>query len=351
MAASEHTEIEVAGTLVRISNPSKVFFADLGFTKLDLVNYYVAVGPGALRGVESRPTVLKRYPNGAAGDFFFQKRVPDSRPDWLQTVTVSFPSGRTATELCPVDVAHMVWAVNLGCIDFNPWPVRKWDTDHPDELRIDLDPQPGVSWSAVQEVALCCGEVLREHALVGFPKTSGSRGIHINVRIVASYDFTQVRMAALALAREVQRRLPDVATSAWWKQDRGERVFIDYNQNARDRTVASAYSVRPVSDARVSCPIGWDEVATCRLEDFTVHTVPARFASLGDLQAGLDDNVGTLDELLSLAAADAAAGIEDAPWPPHHPLSDTEPRRVAPNRARKPRAKSPRLDPTVDTES
>jgi DNA ligase D-like protein (predicted polymerase) len=351
VAATEHIEIEVDGKTLRISNPSKVFFSEIGFTKLDLVNYYVAVGSGALRGVESRPTVLKRYPNGAAGDFFFQKRVPESRPEWLRTVTVSFPSGRHATELCPVDVAHLVWAVNLGCIDLNPWPVRQWDTEHPDELRVDLDPQPGVPWSGVQDVALCCGEVLREHGLVGFPKTSGSRGVHINVRIVARYDFTEVRMAALALAREVQRRLPDIATSAWWKQDRGERVFVDYNQNARDRTVASAYSVRPVPDARVSCPIGWDEVATCRLEDFTVHTVPARFASVGDLQAGLDDNVGALDSLLSLAAADAAAGIEDAPWPPHHPLGDHEPRRVAPNRARKSRPKSALPDAPGDEAS
>ena len=235
--------VEVDGRSVKISNPDKVFFSARGETKLDLVWYYFAVGPGALRGVFERPTVLKRYPDGAEGSFFYQKRVPSGHPPWLETVTVAFPSGRSAKELCPVDVAHILWAVNLGCLDLNPWPVRRSDTDHPDELRVDLDPQPGVPFDAVRRLALEAHDVLEEHSLVGFPKTSGSRGMHVNVPIEPRWTFTEVRRAALALARELERRLPDVATSAWWKEQRGERVFVDYNQNARDRTVASAYSV------------------------------------------------------------------------------------------------------------
>jgi DNA ligase D len=327
--------VEVDGRTVTVSNPTKVFFSARGETKLDLVRYYMAVGAGALRGVYERPTVLKRYPNGAEGEFFYQKRVPPQRPPWLETCTVSFPSGRHAEELCPVDVAHIVWAVNLGCLDLNPWPVRRSDVDHPDELRVDLDPQPGVPFDVVRQVALEARAVLDEHGLTGFPKTSGSRGIHVNVPIEPEWDFTGVRRAALALAREVERRMPDMATSAWWKEQRGDRVFIDYNQNARDRTVASAYSVRANPEGRVSCPVDWDEVPDVEPADLTVATVPARFAERGDAGAGLDDRRYRLDALLELAARDEAEGLGDAPWPPHFGKQRGEPRRVAPSRARR----------------
>ncbi len=327
--------VEVDGHTVTVSNPTKVFFSARGETKLDLVNYYLAVGAGALRGVYERPTVLKRYPNGAEGEFFYQKRVPPHRPEWLETVTVSFPSGRHAEELCPVDVAHIIWAVNLGCLDLNPWPVRRADVDHPDELRVDLDPQPDVPFDDVRQVALCVRDVLSEHDLAGFPKTSGSRGIHVNVPIEPEWDFTAVRRAALALAREVERRMPGVATSAWWKEQRGQRVFIDYNQNARDRTVASAYSVRANPEGRVSCPVEWDEVADVEPAELTIATVPARFAARGDAGAGLDERRYRLDALLDLAARDEAEGLGDAPWPPHFGKQRGEPRRVQPSRARR----------------
>jgi DNA ligase D len=327
--------VEVDGHTVTVSNPTKVFFSARGETKLDLVRYYVAVGAGALLGVYERPTVLKRYPNGAEGEFFYQKRVPPQRPAWLETCTVSFPSGRHAEELCPVDVAHIVWAVNLGCLDLNPWPVRRADVDHPDELRVDLDPQPGVPFDVVRKVALEARAVLDEHGLAGFPKTSGSRGIHVNVPIEPRWDFTGVRRAALALAREVERRMPAMATSAWWKEQRGDRVFIDYNQNARDRTVASAYSVRANPEGRVSCPLEWDEVADVDPGDLTIATVPARFAERGDAGAGLDDRRYALDALLELAARDEREGLGDAPWPPHFGKQRGEPRRVAPSRARR----------------
>ena len=333
--ASPRVEIEVAGRTLAISNPDKVFFSARGQTKLDLVSYYVAVGEGVLVGVRARPTVMKRYPDGAEGNFFFQKRVPENKPDWLETVVVTFPSGRSARELCPLDVAHIVWAVNLGCIDLNPWPVRRWDVDHPDELRVDLDPQPGATWADVQRVAACVRDVLSEHGLVGWPKTSGSRGIHVNVRVVARWDFTEVRRAALALAREVERRLPDVATSKWWKEERGERVLIDYNQNARDRTVASAYSVRANPLGLVSAPIRWDELSDCELQDFSIATMPQRFAALGDLGAGIDEAAGRLDGLLELAARDEAEGLGDAPWPPNFPKAPGEARRVNPGRRRR----------------
>ncbi|HEY5155463.1 MAG TPA: non-homologous end-joining DNA ligase [Acidimicrobiales bacterium] len=332
--ASPFTMIEVAGREVRLSNPDKVFFSARGETKLDLVQYYLAVGEGALRAVHLRPTVLKRFPDGAEGELFFQKRVPKSRPDWLQTATVAFPSGRTAEELCPADLAHLIWAVNLGCIDFNPWAVRRWDLDHPDELRIDLDPQPDVTFDEVRQVAACVGEVLTDHGLVGFPKTSGSRGIHVNVRIIAKWDFLGVRRAALALAREVERRRPDIATSKWWKEERGRRVLLDYNQNARDRTVASAYSVRANPQAMVSCPFRWDELADVELEDFTIATVPARLVEVGDLEATMDDTAYSLDGLLDLAARDEAGGLGDAPWPPNFAKQAGEPKRVQPSRAR-----------------
>jgi DNA ligase D-like protein (predicted polymerase) len=327
--------VEVDGREVAVSNPDKVFFSARGETKLDLVHYYLAVGPAALQGVRERPTVLKRYPDGAEGEFFFQKRVPPKRPDWLQTVTVTFPSGRSADELCPVDVAHLVWAANLGCIDLNPWPVRRADVDHPDELRVDLDPQPGVPFAAVREVALCVREVLDEHGgLVGYPKTSGSRGIHVNVRIEAAWGFTDMRRAALALAREVERRHPTLATSKWWKEERGERVFVDYNQNARDRTVASAWSVRPNPEAWVSCPLTWDEVPDVEPGDLTMATVPARYAERGDPGEAIDSTAYSLEPLLDLAARDEAESLGDAPWPPHFPKRRGEPKRVQPSKAR-----------------
>ncbi len=285
--ATLHTDIDVAGRVVSISNPDKVFFAARGETKLDLVRYYLAVGEGALRGVRERPTVLKRYPNGAGGEFFYQKRVPSPRPEWLETVTVHFPSGRSAEELCPTDAAHIIWAVNLGCLDFNPWAVRRMDLDHPDELRVDLDPQPDVPFSAVRRVAVEVGRLLTELGLQGWPKTSGSRGLHVYVRIRPEWDFLAVRRAALALARAVERRLPDIATSKWWKEERGARVFIDYNQNARDRTIASVYSVRANPEGRVSCPLAWPEVETVEPGELTLATVPARVAALGDWRQAL----------------------------------------------------------------
>ncbi len=327
--------IEVDGHTVTISNPDKVFFSTRGETKLDLVRYYFAVATGALRGVRERPTVLKRYPNGAEGEFFYQKRVPPQRPPWLQTVTVAFPSGRHADELCPVDTAHILWAVNLGCLDLNPWPVRRSDVDHPDELRVDLDPQPDVPFDAVRRVALEARAVLEEHGLIGFAKTSGSRGMHVNVRIEPRWGFTEVRRAALALAREVERRLPEVATTAWWKEQRGARVFIDYNQNARDRTVASAYSVRANPEGRVSCPIDWDEVPDVDPGDLTIATVPARFAARGDASSAIDDVAGDLSLLLDLAHRDEVEGLGDAPWPPHFPKQRGEPHRAAPSRTRR----------------
>jgi DNA ligase D len=333
--ATAHTDIEVDGRSVRVSNPEKVFFTARGETKLDLVQYYLSVGPGALRGVRERPTVLKRYPNGAGGEFFYQKRVPDPLPEWMQTVTVTFPSGRSARELCPIDVAHLIWAVNLGCLDLNPWAVRRADVDHPDELRIDLDPQPGVDFSGVRRVALEVKQVLDGLGLVGWPKTSGSRGVHVYVRIQPAWDFLEVRRAALALAREVERRLPELATSKWWKEERGTRVFLDYNQNARDRTIASVYSVRANPEGRVSCPVTWHEMESVDPHDLTLATVPSRFQKLGDVHAGIDDVAYSLEPLLQLAARDEAEGLGDAPWPPHFPRQRGEPKRVQPSKARK----------------
>jgi DNA ligase D-like protein (predicted polymerase) len=335
VAASRFVTVDAAGVEVRVTNPDKVFFPELGRTKLDLVNYYLAVGAGALRGVQSRPTVMKRFPDGAASEPFFQKRVPATRPDWLRTTVVAFPSGRTAEELCPVDLAHIIWAVNLGCIDLNPWPVRRWDLSHPDELRVDLDPQPGVAFDAVRTVALAVNDVLTELGLEGYPKTSGSRGIHVNVRILPKWSFTEVRRAALALAREVERRLPQVATSKWWKEERGDRVFLDYNQNARDRTVASAYSVRPNPAAMVSCPLTWSEMVDAELQDFTLDSVPERFAAGIDPDATIDDRSYSLDTLLELAARDEREGLGEAPWPPNFPKMPGEDRRVQPSRRRR----------------
>jgi DNA ligase D len=327
--------IAVAGREVRLSSPGKVYFPKAGWTKLDLANYYISCGEAAIRHLRERPTVLKRWPAGVEGEFFFQKRVPETAPEWLETTTVTFPSGRTARELVANDAAHLVWGVNLGVIDWNPWQVRRPDLDHPDELRVDLDPGPDVPFDEVRQVALGVHEVLSDHGLLGFPKTSGSRGIHVNVRIRPDWDFLAVRRAALALAREVERRMPHRATSKWWKEER-EGVFIDYNQNARDRTVASAYSVRAVADARVSCPLDWDEVADVEPADLRIDTVPGRLAERGDPSATIDDHPGSLEALLELAARDEAGGLGDAPWPPHFAKQAGEGRRVAPSRARKP---------------
>jgi bifunctional non-homologous end joining protein LigD len=325
--------IEVSGQEVRVSNPSKPFFPEVGLTKIDLVNYYVACEQAVVRHLCERPTVMKRWVDGVEGKPFFQKRVPDGAPDWLQTATVTFPSGRHARELVPNDAAHLVWGANLGVIDWNPWPVRRSDLDHPDELRVDLDPGPGVAFSEVREVALGVREVLEQHHLRGFPKTSGSRGIHIYVRVEPSESFEEVRRAALALAREVERRMPGRASSRWWKEER-KGVFIDYNQNARDRTVASAYSVRAVPDARVSCPLEWDEVADVEPAELTLQTVPARLRERGDPAAAIDEHAGRLDGLLELAARDERDGLGDAPWPPHFRKQKGEPKRVQPSRAR-----------------
>ena len=327
--------IAAAGREVRLSSPDKVFFPRGGLTKLDLAQYYVACEEAVVRHLRDRPTVLKRWPNGVDGDFFFQKRVPETAPDWLETATVAFPSGRTARELVPNDAAHLVWGVNLGVIDWNPWAVRRSDLDHPDELRVDLDPGPDVPFAEVRAVALGVHEVLADHDLVGFPKTSGSRGIHINVRIRPERSFDDVRRAAVALAREVERRMPGRASSKWWKEER-RGVFVDYNQNARDRTVASAYSVRAVPDARVSCPLDWGEVEDALPEDLRIDTVPGRLAERGDPSATIDEHPGVLDALLDRADRDEAAGLPDAPWPPHFRKQAGEARRVAPSRARRP---------------
>ncbi len=330
--AKEAIEIDVAGHGVRLSSPSKVYFPEPGITKRDLAEYYIAVAEAATNHLRERPTTMKRFVNGVEGEFFFQKRVPKGAPDWLQTATVHFPSGRSATELCANDAAHLVWAVNLGVIDFNPWPCRRADLDHPDELRVDLDPTPEASWDDVRKVALVCGEALRDHGLVGFPKTSGNRGIHINVRVEADWPFSEVRRSALALAREVERRT-DLATSKWWKEER-HGVFVDYNQNARDRTVASAYSVRPTADARVSTPLHWEEVAEVDPAEHTITSVPGRLERDGDPSAEIDANVGSLDSLLELASEDEEKGLGDAPWPPHFRKQEGEPKRVQPSKDR-----------------
>jgi bifunctional non-homologous end joining protein LigD len=329
--------IEVAGHAVPVSHPDKIYFPRTGHTKLDLIRYYLSVADGALRGVAGRPMVLKRYVNGADGEPFFQKRAPSSRPEWIETVVLSFPSGRTAEEVVLRDAAGLAWVANLGCIDLNPHPVRADDLDHPDELRVDLDPVPGVDWAQIVRVALVAREVLADYGLTGWPKTSGSRGMHVYARIEPRWTFTEVRGAAVALAREIERRAPQDATSRWWKEER-HGVFVDYNQNAKDRTVASAYSVRPTPDARVSTPLTWDEVPECRLEEFTIDTVPGRFARLGDLAAGIDSAAGSLEPLLDLAARDAAAGLPDAPWPPHYDKQAGEPPRVQPSKRRAPAA-------------
>jgi bifunctional non-homologous end joining protein LigD len=329
--------LEIGGREVSISNPDKVYFPRAGHTKLDLVRYFVAVADGALTGVRGRPMALKRFVDGAEKEPFFQKRAPDNRPDWMRVATLTFPSGRTADELVVDEAAGLAWVANLGCLDLNPHPVRAEDLDHPDELRVDLDPVPGVPWSQVREVALVVQEALEAVGLVGWPKTSGSRGIHVNVRIEPRWTYPQVRRGALALAREVERRAPSIATSKWWKEER-HGVFLDYNQNAKDRTVASAYSVRPTPDARVSFPLRWDEVPDCVMEDYTLATVPALYAERGDAGAGIDGAVGSLEALLELSARDEAEGRGDAPWPPNYAKQAGEPPRVQPSRKRRPDA-------------
>jgi bifunctional non-homologous end joining protein LigD len=331
--ARDRTVVETASGDVSISNPAKVFFPALGLTKLDLVTYYLAVADGALRGVAERPMALKRYVDGAEGEFFFQKRAPKSRPEWVDVVTLRFPSGRSADEVVVRDARQLGWVVNLGCIDLNPHPVRADDLDHPDELRVDLDPVPGIAWPTITSVASVVRDTLADHGLIGWPKTSGSRGIHVYARIERRWTFTEVRRAAVALAREVERRAPDLATSRWWKEER-HGVFIDYNQNAKDRTVASAYSVRPLKDARVSAPLLWEEVEGSDPSALTVATVPARFAAIGDPWEGIDDTAGSLDALLALADEQRAAGMDDAPWPPHYEKGTDEPPRVQPSRRR-----------------
>jgi bifunctional non-homologous end joining protein LigD len=325
--------LEVAGQEVRLSNPAKVYFPKPGWTKLDLAQYYVEMAEAVLVHVRERPTVMKRFVNGIMEDPIWQKRVPKTVPDWLQTATVAFPSGRTAEELVANDAAHLVWAVNLGVIDFNPWPARRADLDHPDELRVDLDPTPGIGWDDVRRTAMVVNDVLSEHGLRGYPKTSGSKGIHVNVRIEPRWDFLGVRRAALAMAREVERRAPDLATTKWWKEER-HGVFVDYNQNARDRTVASGYSVRPTPDARVSCALEWREVPDAEPGDFRIDTVRDRLIAVGDASADIDKNAGSLDALLDLARRDEEEGLGDAPWPPHFPKQKDEPKRVQPSRDR-----------------
>lgn len=331
---SEALELEVAGRVVRVSNPGKVFFPEAGLTKLDLVHYYLAVAEGALVGVRGRPMALKRFPDGAGGEFFFQKRAPPGKPDWVETVTLSFPSGQTADEVVLRDAAGLVWAVNLGCLDLNPHAIRAEDLEHPDELRIDLDPGPGVPFAQVKQVAQVVRELLAELGYEGYPKTSGSRGIHVNVRVEPRWGFVEVRRAALALAREVEQRAPTLATSKWWKEER-HGVFLDYNQNAKDKTVASVFSVRPTPDARVSAPFEWSELPDVELEAFTVKTVPARYAARPEVGAGIDGKAFSLEPLLELVQRHEAEGQGDAPWPPHYRKQAGEPKRVQPSKRKK----------------
>ena len=327
--------LTVDGREVRVTNPGKVYFPAAGITKLELVRYYLAVAEGALRAIGGRPLVLKRYVDGITGEGFFQKRAPAKRPDWVRTVELTFPSGRTAHELVITERAQLAWVTNLGNVDLHVHPVRADDLEHPDELRVDLDPGPGVAWRTVREVAQLVRELLAEHGLAGWPKTTGSRGLHVYARLHRRWGFGEVRRAALAVSREVERRAPGRATSKWWKEER-EGVFLDYNQNAKDRTIAAAYSVRPRADARVSAPLAWEEVPACEPGDFTLRTMPARLAERGDPAAGMDAAAGSLEGLLELAARHEAEGLGgDAPWPPHFRRRRGEPRRVAPSRARR----------------
>ena len=350
MAKKDAAEIlSIEGRDVRISNPDKPYFSrDVKLTKLDVVRYYLSVAPGAVAGIRDRPGMLKRFVDGAEREPFYQKRAPENRPEWLRTVTLSFPSGRTAEEVVVDDAAGLAWIVNLGCIELHPHAVRAGDLDHPDELRIDLDPGPGVGWADARRVAMEVKNLLDEVGLRGWPKTSGSRGIHVNARIQQRWSFTEVRRAALALSREIERRVPTLATSKWWKEER-HGVFLDYNQNAKDRTTCSAYSIRPLPDARVSAPLLWEEVPDCEAADFTVLTMPARFSSIGDPHAGMDEQAGSLEHLLDLAARDEATGLGDAPWPPHFRKMEGESPRVAPSRAKAAKKTSAKTTATKKT--
>jgi DNA ligase D-like protein (predicted polymerase) len=347
--ASPFVEIQVGDRVVKVTNPDKVYFPARQETKLDLVNYYLSVGDGILRALFERPTTLERWPGGVfegaklstradnRGDAFFQKRIPKNTPDWIQTARIAFPSGRHADELCPVELADIAWAANLGTVTFHPWPVRRSDVDHPDELRIDLDPQPGTDFDDAKKVALGpVREILGELGFTGFPKTSGNRGVHVYLRVEPRWTFTEVRRGALAFAREIERRMPDLVTTAWWKEERGEKVFIDFNQNARDRTIASAYSVRPQPHAPVSAPVTWEELPDVETDDFTIATMPERFAKLGDLHATIDDQAFSLEPLLEWADRDERDhGLGDMPYPPNYPKMEGEPKRVQPSKARK----------------
>ncbi|WP_329239846.1 DNA polymerase domain-containing protein [Actinoallomurus sp. NBC_01490] len=349
--ASPFVEIEVGDRVVKVTNPDKVYFPARGETKLDLVNYYLSVGEGVLRALRERPTTLERWPGGVfegarlstradnRGDAFFQKRIPKNAPEWIETARIAFPSGRYADELCPVHLADVAWAANLGTVTFHPWPVRRVDVDHPDELRIDLDPQPGTDFDDAKKIALGpVRDMLAELGYTGHPKTSGSRGVHIYVRVEPRWTFTEVRRCALAFAREVERRMPDLVTANWWKEERGEKVFIDFNQNARDRTIASAYSVRPKPHAPVSAPVSWDELPDVDTDDFTIATVPERFAKIGDPHATIDDEAFSLEPLLEWADRDERdRGLGDMPYPPNYPKMEGEPKRVQPSKARKSR--------------
>ncbi|GAA2104097.1 non-homologous end-joining DNA ligase [Actinomadura alba] len=348
--ASPFIEIQVGERIVKITNPDKVYFPERGLTKRQVVEYYLAVGDGILRALRSRPTTLERWPGGVfegaklstrvdnKGDAFYQKRVPKNAPDWITTARIDFPSGRSADEVCPVELATVAWAANLGTLTFHPWPVRSDDVDHPDELRIDLDPQPGTDFDDAKKVALSAvRELLDDLGYVGYPKTSGSRGVHIYVRIEPRWTFTEVRAAALAFAREVERRMPDLVTTKWWKEERGEEIFIDFNQNARDRTIASAYSIRPRPHAPVSAPVTWEELPDVDPEDFTVETMPARFAALGDVHATIDDRAFSLEPLLEMVERDEAdRGLGDMPYPPNYPKMPGEPKRVQPSKEARP---------------
>ncbi|MBC2874358.1 MULTISPECIES: non-homologous end-joining DNA ligase [Streptomyces] len=333
---AETLELTVGERTVRLSNPQKVYFPERGYTKYDVARYYLSVGDGVLRALRDRPTTLERYPDGVEGESFFQKRAPKNLPDWIPTGRIAFPSGRYADEICPTETAAVLWAANLGCLTFHPWPVRRDDTDHPDELRIDLDPQPGTGYADAVRAALELRGLLDELGLTGWPKTSGGRGLHVFVPIAPRWTFVQVRRAAIAVARELERRMPEHVTSAWWKEERGAKVFVDYNQTARDRTIAGAYSVRPRPHAPVSAPLRWDELESAVPEDFDITTMPARYAELGDVHAGMEDHPCALDAALELAARDEREhGLGDLPYPPEHPKMKGEPKRVQPSRAKK----------------
>ncbi|MFF4603367.1 non-homologous end-joining DNA ligase [Streptomyces sp. NPDC001339] len=336
MAGGGAVELDVAGRTVRLSNPGKVYYPERGFTKLDVAQYYQAVADGVLRALRDRPTTLQRFPDGVDGESFYQKRAPKGLPDWLPTARITFPSGRFADEICPTEPAAVLWAANLGCLTFHPWPVRRADTDHPDELRIDLDPQPGTDFADAVRVARELRGLLAEHGLRGWPKTSGGRGVHVYVPIRPHWTFTAVRRAAITLARALERRMPDLVTSAWWKEERGAKVFVDYNQMARDRTIASAYSLRARPRATVSTPLRWEELPDAEPEDFDLRTVPPRFAELGDVHADMTDHAFGLESVLELAdRQEADEGLGDLPYPPDHPKMPGEPARVQPSRARK----------------